>query len=404
MKLPDVIDPLLFLAIDNCFCSKRWTRPCDWMPLIRTLGLSSVEASADTECDPLYLGEAYMLDWVRQVLELKETTGVHVANLYSGHGTYSTIGLTHTDVRVRKHFRDQWICRQADTAAQLGAGIGFFAHAFSEPILQDAQWYGRALEALHEDLAHIARHAAAVGAKAASLEQMYTPHQPPWTIEGAERMLRAVMSGGATPFYLTLDLGHMNGQRHFLKPSQDQVLDWLERTKAGEACGRIWLGPDRAFGFFRKAVQGSITNREALDRIQESIHAFGHLFSSPADGDVHAWLRRFGRYSPIIHLQQSDGLSSPHWPFSEAFNRAGIIQGRAVLESLAASYSQPLEEGMPPPCGTIHLTLEPFIGTAEDKHEALENISESIRYWRRLVPRDGIRLSEALVRMKEGGS
>ena len=52
------IDPKLSLAIDNRFASKRWTRPADWMQLIKDLGITLVEASADTECDPLYLGEA----------------------------------------------------------------------------------------------------------------------------------------------------------------------------------------------------------------------------------------------------------------------------------------------------------------------------------------------------------
>ena len=46
-------DPKIYLAIDNCFGSKRWTEPREWMDTIKSLGVYYVEASADTECDPL---------------------------------------------------------------------------------------------------------------------------------------------------------------------------------------------------------------------------------------------------------------------------------------------------------------------------------------------------------------
>lgn len=32
--------PKLYLAIDNCFASKRWTEPAEWADVIRDLGLS----------------------------------------------------------------------------------------------------------------------------------------------------------------------------------------------------------------------------------------------------------------------------------------------------------------------------------------------------------------------------
>ena len=50
------MDPIIYLGIDNCFASKRWVRPMEWARVISDLGLKHVEASADTECDPLYMG------------------------------------------------------------------------------------------------------------------------------------------------------------------------------------------------------------------------------------------------------------------------------------------------------------------------------------------------------------
>ena len=94
-----MIDPRVYLAIDNCFASKRWTRPMDWTSMIKEFGINHVEASADNECDPLYTDPAYLQDWLEDVESVCEKTGVKVANLYSGHGTYTLLGLASpTDV------------------------------------------------------------------------------------------------------------------------------------------------------------------------------------------------------------------------------------------------------------------------------------------------------------------
>jgi sugar phosphate isomerase/epimerase len=38
------------------------------------------------------------------------------------------------------------------------------------------------------------------------------------------------------------------------------------------------------------------------------------------------WLRDLGHLSPIVHIQQTDGVeNSRHWPFTEEYNRLGII-------------------------------------------------------------------------------
>ena len=72
------------------------------MSLIKSLGIDYIEASADTEADPLYCGPEYMNDWAEEVAELQEKLGAKVATLYSGHGTYTTLGLGHTDPRVQE--------------------------------------------------------------------------------------------------------------------------------------------------------------------------------------------------------------------------------------------------------------------------------------------------------------
>lgn len=70
-----MIDPKIFLAVDNCILSKRWTRPAEWMNLLKSMGVYYVEASADNECDPLYMGMDYMQRWVQEVKTASEITG-----------------------------------------------------------------------------------------------------------------------------------------------------------------------------------------------------------------------------------------------------------------------------------------------------------------------------------------
>jgi hypothetical protein len=44
---------------------------------------------------------------------------VKVANLYSGHGTYTTLGLTYTDPQVRRRMIEDWFKSMMETAAEL---------------------------------------------------------------------------------------------------------------------------------------------------------------------------------------------------------------------------------------------------------------------------------------------
>ena len=388
------MDPIIYFGIDNCFASKRWIRPEEWMRIIHGLGIKYVEASADTECDPLYMGCEFLADWAEDVRAHQGKWDIGVRSLYSGHGTYATSGLTHYDRRVILRFRDEWMKKQMDIAASLGAGFGFFAHGFEELLLQDEALYQAKLDELYDTLADLAVYGQKIGISGISLEQMYTPHMPPWTIRGAGELLREVYRRGGSPFYLTLDLGHMNGQQYFQKPDAQRLRDWIDAARQGTPPRRVWVGSDAAGALYERAIAGQMETDAAVDAILADVEAHSHLFARPEDGSVTAWLRALGAFSPIVHLQQSDGKSSPHWPFSEAFNRKGIIRGGEVLRALAESFNQPDVPGMPPRCREVTLTLEPFISTAGSTRDLMEDLKASVAYWRSFVPRDGMRLSE----------
>jgi D-erythrulose 1-phosphate 3-epimerase len=394
--------PRIHLAIDNCFASKRWTRPADWARIVKELGIQYVEASADNECDPLYADPGYLEDWLHDVESACEENGVRVSSLYSGHGTYATVGLASPDKRNQDRMQSQWLNVVIRNAARLGAGLGFYCHAFSEDILQDPAAYAAAEVGLYSRLAESAEYAGAHEVKFLALEQMYSPHQIPWTLGGARIFLNDVWARSRRPLYLTLDTGHQYGQRKFMRLPPARVRQLLREARV---TGRLetgrWLGPASAYALFRAAVAAPEgAEDDCLQRLEQEMDRYPHLFAAWEDGDTYRWLEALGCYSPVIHLQQTDGSSSPHRPFTEENNRGGIIRGEKVLQAIAAAYSREPEPRMPPRCEEIYLTLEIFAGTADFPVDIIQGLAESVEYWRRYIPTDGLTTEELLARQK----
>ena len=387
--------PRVYLAIDNCFASKRWNRPGEWIHLAKELGVSYVEASADTECDPLYAGSDYLHDWLEEVARQCEAHGVRVANLYSGHGTYATAGLAHTDARVRDRIQHDWLEPMARSAARLGAGLGFFCHAFSQAVLEDPDAYRRAEDDLHARLAQVATFAGEVGVKTLGVEQMYSPHQIPWTIQGARDFMARVAAIGDRPLYLTIDVGHQSGQSRFQRPSPEAIEEAIRRGRVDGEASPPWLGSQSAHDCLQQAlVSCGADAPRAVEDISQEMDRFPHLFAEERDGDTYAWLENLGCYSPIIHLQQTDGTASGHLPFTRKHNDTGIINGPDVLSAIARSYEREQEAGMPPKCAEIFLTIEVFSGTGAYPRDILRDIADSVAYWRQVVPEDGMPLKK----------
>lgn len=395
-----MISPRIHLAIDNCFASKRWTRPDDWSAIVKDWGINYVEASADNECDPLYADPEYLEDWLQDVQSACELRGVSVASLYSGHGTYATLGLASPDRRNQERLQHQWLDVMIHNAARLKAGLGFYCHAFNEDILRDPAAYAAAEVELYERLAELAAYADAQKLKFIAVEQMYSPHQIPWTLHGSRKFLKEIWTRSQRPLYLTLDTGHQYGQRKFIRLPADQLRQSLRRARrTGRISAGLWLGPAAAYSIFRAALAAPEDSEdEYLQRLERQMARYPYLFAVWEDGDAYGWLRELGCYSPIIHLQQTDGTSSPHRPFTPDNNRTGIIHGNKVLEAIAAAYCMEPDAEMPPPCLDIYLTLEMFSGTADLPLDILAGLTESVEYWRQYVPKDGLTLQELLSR------
>lgn len=375
--------PRIYLTWDNVAFYKRWCTPDEWAEKIADLNIRYVEASADNEHDPLFMGQDYFHAWIGQVRDAERRHDIRVANLYSGHGTYSTLGMTHPDARVRENMMNNWFYPMVEAAGELGCGMGFFAHAFPHRVLQSQATYGEYVDLLIEQLVQLNRHAGEVGCRELGLEQMYTPHQYPWRINDTRELLRRVTQESGRNFYFTEDVGHH--QRKFQRPSEGQYLT----TPYPD----LWLGSDKAFALARER------GISAWPSIEEDMDKNPQLFASAKDCDCYQWLSELGCYSPIIHLQQTDGQTSAHISFTEKTNAWGIINPLKVLSALKASYDRPIDPGMPDRCTDIYLTLELYSGTASIIEQDWVGFEESARYWRNAIPEDGLPLDELVARL-----
>lgn len=374
--------PKIYLTMDNCVFYKRFCRPMEWAEKMKELGVYYVEASADTELDPLYMGRNYLRDWKEEVRSACERFGIHIGNLYSGHGTYTTLGMTHYDARVRKNMVENWFFPMVDMCSELDCGLGFYAHAFNHDVLQHKESYDAAVDLLYDQLARVNSYAKEKDCKPLNVEKMYTPHQYPWRMDDIRDMIAEVSKRSQRGFYFTEDLGH-----HHIKFVRPGRADAERFVQEGKRAG-LWLGTDRAFALWD---EGGLEN---WDLIEQEMEANPQVFSPREDGDCYEMLRRYGAYAPIIHLQQTNGLFSEHRPFTKAENERGRIDGARVLQALKESYDAKEEAGLPKRAGEIYLTLELFSGTTSIMHDVLRDCRESVLYWRKFIPKDGLMLDE----------
>jgi hypothetical protein len=178
-------------------------------------------------------------------------------------------------------------------------------------------------------------------------------------------------------------------------------MEAADRARSEGVLRPLWLGPRSAYSLFAEMTKQPVDKQKYyLERMESEMNRYPYLFASEKDGDTYLWLEKLACYSPIIHLQQTNGTSSSHLPFTEEHNKNGIISGKPLLQAISKSYQQADESNMPPQCDEIYLTLEVFSGTSEMNIEIINKIQRSVEYWRTFIPEDGMKLSEAVKRME----
>lgn len=389
--------PKIYLSLDNCFAIKRWVEPETWMPLIKQLGFRYIEASFDNEVDFLYSPDWYLDDWFRRVRMLEDRHGMRVASFFTGYQTYRTAGLAHPDGRMADYLLENWLAPAIRRIGERGSGIGFSFHAMPDDVLQNPRKYEAYTQMVTERLAKIAALAGENGGIPICVEAMYAPHQPPWTIPGTKRFLSEIYAVNQNPIYTTVDIGHMIGQARFQKPTVGQVAESLRIAAKDQTHPDFWIGAEYTAELWRRAVQAGDVSGEAAQSICKDMERFSYLFSEDRrDADPYAWLEELGCYSPIIHMQQTDGKTASHAAFTQETNQKGIIKGDQFLKAIARSYEKPEEPGMPPRAEELYLSFEIFASNTEYRCDILGKLEETCRYWRKFVPEDGLPLDVLL--------
>lgn len=97
--------------------------------------------------------------------------------------------------------------------------------------------------------------------------------------------------------------------------------------------------------------------------------------SDPRDTDPYTWLKQLAHLSPVIHIKQSTKDKSARWPFTEEYNKIGIITPAKVIETIEASGAE-----------EVVLLLE--ISHRErfpTEYQVMDDLKESVEYWRKYI-------------------
>ena len=302
----------IVLAINMCFLRKRWVEPEEWAQIIdEQLGLTHAEFTSDL-LDPFFVPEPSRSAIAERTRKAFRARGITIVDYYTGVITHCLNLLSHPDPAIRARGME-W-CRGAIALAEkIGAGAvgGHFDTIAHPECLDPNRRAGRIAEVIRS-FQLLSRDAKEHGLKFLLWEQMYTPSEAPYTIAEAADIFERVNKDAAVPVYLTIDVGH--------------------------TCS----------------------------------HNYPH---SQNDLDPYLWLERFAHISPVIHLQQTDGQSSPHWPFTDEYNKLGIIHPEKVLQAIEKSGSE-----------MNYLVFEIFHSLGQDEQTVLDDLKRSIDYWRKWVP------------------
>lgn len=385
------MDPKISIGIDNCFALKRWVAPSEWARVIKDLGMRYVECVADIEIEPLLMPKVCHDEWIDQVNEQKAKNGVEVVMMYSNDSTYDTAGFCHPDARVREHLVEKWFDEFLRTSAAIGADMGYYVQGIPEQQMYDKTLYMQATENAYACMKRVGQIAQKYGVQKVALEQMYTPHQPPFAIKDMYALMQRLYKDGS-PLYLTEDVGHHCP--FYLPPTEESLQAGFQRYRE-DGYIPLWLGSPEAQRLFT-AEKGESLSRATVQAILDDVNENSHLFSTPEDNDCYAWLKKLGAWSPTIHIQQTDGRHSSHAPFSPENNKDGIIHPVKILRALDECYKLPEDPTLPARCEHIYLIQELYLSTKDVGYQGLHRLGWSTDYLRRFIPKDDMRLSELL--------
>jgi len=301
------------LGVDLSFAKKRWPLPQEWIHIVKEIfGLQYVEFDSDF-LDPLFISEPVWTKIASEINQLAKENGIEIHNYFTGAMTHCVNLLSHPDERIRKE-GFQWCEKAIKLTGKLGAkGIGGHFDTISSNDLKNPKRYKMLVDNLVRVFHDLSKQAKHEGQEFILWEQLYAPCEIPYTIEQSIEFITRINEGASVPIPLVIDLGHMCCQN------------------------------------------------------------FTH---KPQDTDPYEWLRQLGNMTSVIHLQQCNGISSCHWPFTKEYNKKGIIDPQRVIDALQESGAD-----------EVYLFFEIFFSLAQTDQEILDQMKESVDYWKKYLDR-----------------
>ncbi len=248
--------------------------------------------------------------FVSETLDCCMEYGVKIHSCFTGLAAYSYNLLLHPIFALRRDAVD-WYEKALILAAKFKSeAVGGHIGAFSVRDFKIDERRSFLTLNLTETLRHLSSMGKRLGLKSLLWEPMPISREPPSSIEEAKTFLSKANEGSSIPVKLCIDVGH--------------------------AC-----------------------NPKA---------------KSSRDLDPYLWLKELGAESPCIHLQQTDGKADRHWPFTEEYNKAGIIEGDKLISALDESGAK-----------ETYLFLEIIHPFEYLEEQVIKEIRESVKYWKSYV-------------------
>lgn len=306
----------LRLAVNTCFALKHWPVPADWLEVVAGWGVSRVQFSMDL-LDPFMPGAREVAG---EIGAAAAGRGVVVESTFSGAAAYHTSLLSHPDGRYRAHALE-WYRRVIELSGLMGAhatGGHMGALSVSEGASGGAA-RGERLAGLIDAVGQLGAEARRHGLESLLWELMPSPLEPPHTPGEAFELLERANAASSVPVRLCYDLGH--------------------------ACA-----PGVGVGAGAGVGAGSGPDGETLYR----------------------WLEELLPITPMVHLQQTDGLGDRHWPFAGIYQEQGVISPERVCGLVSAS-----------PLPVVDMVLEILHPPETPPDRILDDWARSIDLWRR---------------------
>jgi sugar phosphate isomerase/epimerase len=274
---------------------------------------------------------AAQMELAAEIKESAAREGVEMWDLYTGMATHRFHGLAHSHPAMRQRMA-QWILEACDLARAMGC-TRWGGHVDAIPVetLGDPGAYQRAVASLYAQWRDLADQATEKGMTALYLEQMYIPSEVPWNLaQTAEALLAYNLDRPGCRIYTTVDVGHQAGQQYGMEPPDTDYLEWV---------------------------------------------------------------RHYGAFSEVIHLQQTSAEGSHHWPFTDQYNAAGHIdmdEFMAALEEAHQSAGETPLADVLPPVREQRLILEVIPGSTKCEDQLLAELKTSHEYLSQWIPAEGL--------------